>query len=183
MAADGQPDETPAAYARRIAAIARELGIPADYGAARRLELQREARALLSVGPNPDGIDVKLEPGAAAAWTELRQAAGAAGVALLPISGFRSVARQVEIIREKQAKGESLTEILRLVAAPGYSEHHSGRAIDIGTPGEPPLVEGFAATPAFAWLLAHARHYRFRLSFPRNNPHQIAFEPWHWCRF
>ncbi len=118
MAADGQPDETPAAYARRIAAIARELGIPADYGAARRLEIQREAKALLSVGPNPDGIEVRLEPGAAAAWTELRQAAGAAGVALLPISGFRSVARQVEIIREKQAKGESLTEILRLVAAP-----------------------------------------------------------------
>jgi D-alanyl-D-alanine carboxypeptidase len=182
MAADGRPGESPAAYARRIAAIARELGIAADYGSGRQLELQPEARDLRSVGPNPDGVDVKLEPGAAAAWNDLRRAAHAAGIELLAISGFRSVARQVEIIREKLAKGESLEEILRLIAAPGFSEHHSGRAIDIGAPDQPPLVEGFAATPAFAWLSAHAREHRFRLSFPRDNPHRIGFEPWHWYK-
>jgi len=100
---------------------------------------------------------------------------------LLPLSGFRSVARQEEIIREKLSAGQPLADILRLVAAPGYSEHHTGRALDLGAPDEPPLEEGFAETAAFTWLVAHAGDYGFRLSYPRGNPHGIAYEPWHWC--
>ena len=111
----------------------------------------------------------------------MREAAFEVGVTLLPISGFRTVARQEEIIRTKLAAGQAIDEILRNVAAPGYSEHHTGRAIDIGAPGEPPLTEQFAETPAFSWLEAHAADYGFTLSFARGNPHGIAYEPWHWC--
>jgi zinc D-Ala-D-Ala carboxypeptidase len=158
-----------------------DLGIPPDYGRKRGLALQPEATELVSVGENPEGKEVKLTAAAAAAWVDMRDGAFEAGITLVPISGFRSVARQSEIIRAKLEAGLAIDDILKVVAAPGYSEHHTGRAIDIGAPGEPPLTERFAETPSFSWLEAHAPDYGFTLSFSRDNPHGIAYEPWHWC--
>ena len=158
-----------------------ELGIPADYGTSRGLALQSEAAELESIGANPDGRDILLAPSAAAAWVRMRDAATASGVRLVAISGFRSVERQAEIIRGKLAAGETIDAILRTMAAPRYSEHHTGRAIDIGAPDVAPLTEDFERTPAFRWLQAHAGRHGFRLSYPRGNAHGIAYEPWHWC--
>lgn len=178
-----KPGEDGAAYRARIAALHRDLGIAPDYGAARRLELQPEAdeRSLHTIATLADGRDVRLIPRAAEAWQWLRAAARGDGIALEPLSGFRSVARQAEIVRAKLAAGAALGEVLRVVAAPGFSEHHTGRAVDVGTPGEPPLEESFARTPAFAWLRRRAPDHGFALSFPAGNPHGIAYEPWHWC--
>jgi len=74
-----------------------------------------------------------------------------------------------------------MDEILRVSAAPGYSEHHSGRALDLTTPGFAPVEEEFERSDAFAWLRRRAADFRFRLSYPRDNVHGIAYEPWHWC--
>jgi len=30
-------------------------------------------------------------------------------------------------------------------------------------------------------LQKNARRFGYRLSYPRRNPHRIAYEPWHWC--
>jgi len=156
------------------------LGIPSNYGAVRQLRRKNEATQLISIGRNPDGDPVKLSPRAATAWKKMHAAAARDGIVLLPLSGFRSVARQTKIIRAKLAAGEDIDAILRLVAAPGYSEHHTGRAIDIGAPGDRPLDEHFAKTTAFRWLKKHAGKFNFHLSYPRKNPHGIAYEPWHW---
>ena len=56
----------------------------------------------------------------------------------------------------------------------------SGRALDIGTPDEPPAEESFERTTAFAWLRDNAGAYGFVMSYPRDNPHGIVYEPWHW---
>ena len=74
-----------------------------------------------------------------------------------------------------------LVDILRVNAAPGYSEHHTGRAIDLGTIGCRALEEEFELTEAFAWLENNAAHFQFSLSYPRNNPSGVIYEPWHWC--
>jgi D-alanyl-D-alanine carboxypeptidase len=111
----------------------------------------------------------------------MRNAANGNGMKLVAISGFRSIDRQSEIIRAKLASGQAIEEILRTVAAPGYSEHHTGRAIDIGIPGEEALTEGFADTPEFRWLDVNAGGFGFKLSYPCGNPHGISYEPWHWC--
>lgn len=171
------------AYATRIAALHRELGLPADYALRRKLALQPEAdeAALLTIATPPDSPPVRLTAPAAAAWTQLHQAALANSILLEPLSGFRSVNRQAEIIRGKLAAGQPLAAILASVAAPGYSEHHTGCALDLSTPGEPELAEGFAQTPAYAWLREHAAKHGFHQSYPRDNPHGIVFEPWHWC--
>ncbi len=156
------------------------LHIPPDYGKARGLRLQAEARELVSIGTSPDGRDIRMAPPAAAAWLAMRQAASREGVELVAISGFRSVERQAEIIRAKLLAGEALEAVLRTVAAPGYSEHHTGRAIDVAVPESPTLNEEFGRTPAFRWLSSHAVEHGFRLSFPLGNPHGIDYEPWHW---
>ncbi len=170
-------------YATRVEAIHRALGIPSDYATSRNLPLQPEAPAgdLRAVGLNPKNREMTLVAPAAAAWEKLPRAAIADRIALLPWSGFRSLARQEEIIRRKLATGQPLSGILQWVAAPGYSEHHGGRAIDLGTPGDPPLEESFATTLAFDWLTLRAGQFGFILSYPKDNRHGITYEPWHWC--
>jgi D-alanyl-D-alanine carboxypeptidase len=157
-----------------------ELGIPADYGASRGLSLQAEAVLLVAVGKNTEGRDIQLAPPAAAAWARMRDKAASAGITLVAHSGFRSILRQEEIIRAKLGKGQSIESILQVMAAPGYSEHHTGNALDIGVPGAAALTEDFDQTGAFAWLKAHAHSFGFRLSYPSDNPHGIVYEPWHW---
>ena len=122
-----------------------------------------------------------LADGAMQAYRRLVAAAAAEGIRIEAISGFRSHAYQHGIFRRKLARGKPLEQILRENAAPGFSEHHSGRAIDFGTPGEPPAEESFENTAAFAWLQRHARTFGFQMSYPRDNPHGILYEPWHWC--
>jgi D-alanyl-D-alanine carboxypeptidase len=157
-----------------------ELRIPADYADARRLSFQVEAVELETIATKPDGREVQVTPATAAAWRQMRAAAARDGITLMAHSGFRSIARQGELIRAKLEAGESLASVLSTLTAPGYSEHHTGRAIDIGEPGSPPVTEAFADTAAYAWLQAHARSYGFTLSYPKDNPHGIRYEPWHW---
>lgn len=116
----------------------------------------------------------------AKAWQRMRQTASADGVAIDAISGFRSQHYQMGIFRRKMARGLCVRDILKVNAAPGFSEHHSGRAIDIGTSGQAAAEEHFENTPAFEWLMGSAAGFGFRLSFPRGNPHGISYEPWHW---
>ena len=156
------------------------LGIPADYAERCALAPQPECRALVPTEPDVFGRQPYLLDQANAAWTRMRQAAAAQGVVLQLVSAFRSVEYQAGLFERKLGRGECIADILAVNAAPGYSEHHSGRAIDIGTPGYAHLEEAFEHSPAFAWLRANAGAHGFRLSFPRGNPHGVLYEPWHW---
>jgi D-alanyl-D-alanine carboxypeptidase len=164
----------------RIRAILAELGISTDLIEARGLPLCAEPDALEVAEIGDDGREYRLTPHAAAAWRRMKQAAAAEGVVLNLISAFRSVDRQVEILREKLADGATLEEILSASAPPGYSEHHTGRAIDIATDEAAPLEIEFERTPAFAWLRRNAARFDFVLSFPEGNRYGYQYEPWHW---
>jgi len=170
----------PPDYAARIADYLVELGVPTDYATRRNLQLQPEATELVSVGLDDNGRDCLLHPGASSAWKKMRASAQTHDIELIPLSGFRGVDRQAEIIRGKLAVGEKIEDILRSIAAPGFSEHHTGRAIDIGTPDVLPLEEAFATTAAYAWLARHGGSFGFRLSYPRYNRQGFIYEPWHW---
>ena len=121
-----------------------------------------------------------LQAPAARAWLRTRRAALDDGIALDAISGWRSHDYQLGIFERKLARGQTVEQILAVNAAPGWSEHHAGTAMDIGTPGEPPAEESFEATPAFAWLHRRAAEFGFAMSYPRGNRHGIVYEPWHW---
>jgi D-alanyl-D-alanine carboxypeptidase len=157
------------------------LGVPADYARARRLAPVREPRDLVCVGHDIHDRLQWLAPRAARAFARMRESAAADDVELQLVSSYRSADYQLGILRRKLERGQSITEILRVSAAPGYSEHHSGRAVDLTTPGFAALEEEFEHSAAFAWLAANAARFGFALSYPRDNPHDIAYEPWHWC--
>jgi D-alanyl-D-alanine carboxypeptidase len=154
---------------------------PPPPGYEARMPRHPEARRLEEVGPDASGRPAQLAPEAAAAWRVLSRAAAADQRHLLLLSAFRSVERQVEIVRAKLESGFSLEQILRINAYPGFSEHHTGRALDLGTPGTSHFTEAFEQTPEFAWLTVHAADFGFHLSYPRRNPHGVDYEPWHWC--
>jgi len=168
------------AYGRRIKALGEMLGIPSDYGRKHRLALQPEARKLTTIGMDVFGREQKLSPKAAAAWRLLRTTALENGIEIQAVSAWRPVRYQVELLQRKLEKGASMEEILNVSAAPGFSEHHTGNAIDITTPGFAILEEEFENSPAFRWMQCNAQGFSFRLSFPRNNRHRLSYEPWHW---
>lgn len=158
------------------------LGIPSDYGKEPRLPGYTDAHELEDVGPNIVGRPQRLAPDTALAWRRMQAAAAEDGVRLLLVSGFRSASRQAELIRQKLAAGQDIAEILKVVAAPGYSEHHTGKAVDIATPGSRPLTAEFESTDAFRWLAAYAGRYGFRMPYGHDNAFGFAYEPWHWSR-
>ncbi|MGE5625456.1 MAG: D-alanyl-D-alanine carboxypeptidase family protein [Bacillota bacterium] len=176
-----QPAAPDARYRQSIAALHVELGIPADYAARAKLALCEEASELVSIGNDISGREQRLHPKAAAAWRGMREAAQKDGIELQVVSGYRSVDYQRALIQRKLDRGMSIADVLRINAAPGYSEHHTGRALDLTAPDCPPLEQGFETTTAFAWLTRHAGRHRFHLSYPRGNPHGITYEPWHWA--
>jgi D-alanyl-D-alanine carboxypeptidase len=157
-----------------------ELGIPMDYGADGGPPAFEETDRLVEVEPNLVGRMQRLTPGTAMQWRAMVEAADSIGIRLLIVSGFRSVEYQAALIRNKLQAGQAVAEILKVNAAPGHSEHHTGRAIDIATPGSRPLTEAFEKTDAFDWLSARAVEFGFSLTYGRDNPWGIAYEPWHW---
>lgn len=159
-----------------------QLNVDADAYAARTgLELIDEPARLSFAGRDRYRRPLWLTTEAGRHWQQMRAAAADDSIVLDAISGYRSHDYQMGIFERKLQRGLSVSEILAVNAAPGYSEHHSGNALDIGAPGEPPAEESFERTLAFAWLHDHAASFGFHLSFPRDNPHGIVYEPWHWC--
>lgn len=157
------------------------LGLDDAYAERTGLPLVAEPDWLAFAGIDRFQRPLWLHVDAARAWSHMREAASRDDVVLEAISGYRSHDYQLGIFERKLARGLSVDDILTVNAAPGYSEHHSGLALDIGTPGEPPAEASFERTPAFAWLRDNASDYCFVMSYPRDNPHGIVYEPWHWC--
>jgi D-alanyl-D-alanine carboxypeptidase len=157
------------------------LGLDDSYGDRTGLSLVAEPTALTFAGLDRYRRPLWLVSPAARAWRSMQAAAMHENIVLKAISGYRSHDYQLGIFERKLARGLSVGEILTVNAAPGYSEHHSGRALDIGTLDEPPAEESFERTAAFAWLRDNAAGYGFVMSYPRDNPHGIVYEPWHWA--
>ena len=183
-ALDGEAGRTPSDSVLPLHGLAERLdalGIDADdYARRTGLDPVAEPAALALAGFDRYRRALWLHAGAARAWRRMRAAAAGDGIALEAISGYRSHDYQLGIFERKLARGLAVGQILAVNAAPGYSEHHGGCALDIGTPGEPPAEASFEATDAFAWLTRHASTHGFTMSYPRDNPHGIVYEAWHW---
>ena len=158
-----------------------ELGIPADYGADGSLPAWPDAETLVDVGPNLIGRMQQLTPAAAERWHSMVDAARDDGHTLMIVSGFRSFAYQASLIRKKLGAGQVIGDILKVNAAPGYSQHHTGAAVDVATPGSRPLTEEFEQSGAFDWLTGNAARFGFTMTYPRNNKYGFIYEPWHWA--
>ena len=113
---------------------------------------------------------------------KMREDAKNDGILLVFLSGFRSINLQEEIFYSlKSSRNQVASERARVSAPPGYSEHSTGFAIDIGdfTKPETDFEVEFENTDAFRWLKNNAAKYHFKLSFNKNNKN-VDYEPWHW---
>lgn len=164
-----------------VFAVAQGLGISQSLIIARGLVACEEARELEQVAVAPNGRALLLIPAAAQAWRLLQGAAQADGIELFIVSAFRGVERQAEIVRRKLAAGQAMEDVLAVCAPPGFSEHHTGRAVDVSTPCVALLEPEFDQTPAFEWLSQRGAAFGFKVSFAAGNPQGYGYEPWHWC--
>ena len=140
-------------------AIIEQLGITTASLAARGLHEYQEAECLVVAEIGGQGKEHLLVPAAACAWWKLKDAALADQIQVFIVSGFRSIKRQEEVIRRKLNSGACVEDIVKVCAPPGYSEHHTGCAIDVFTPGSALLETSFEETPAFRWLVSHAHNF------------------------
>jgi D-alanyl-D-alanine carboxypeptidase len=69
----------------------------------------------------------------------------------------------------------------KIVKRPGYSEHNSGLAVDLGGSGNFLLDESFANTAAYKWLIENCADYGFILRFPKDKEEitGVIYEAWH----
>ena len=128
------------------------------------------------------GREEFLDEEAAVKFKEMQADAKNSGIDLIIISGFRSISQQEELFKKQIKKRGSIEAAARLSAPPGYSEHHTGYALDIGE-GEDIdtfLKFEFERTKAYQWLRENADNYGFELSFPKGNFQGVSYEPWHW---
>ncbi len=100
-------------------------------------------------------------------------------------SGYRSVEEQEEVlirdIEEKKKAGlteeDARREALRTIARPGYSEHHTGLAMDLND-----VSDHFEETKAYRWLQEHSAQYGFvqRYKEEKSGITGIDKESWHY---
>jgi zinc D-Ala-D-Ala carboxypeptidase len=126
---------------------------------------------------------LKMRPTAARKFQEMQAAAAADGVNLTLISAFRDVKTQEQLFfGVKEQRVQDATKRAEVSAPPGYSEHHTGYAVDLGDgdASATNLEKAFAQTAAFRWLKQNALKYSFEMSFPSDNKQKVSYEPWHW---
>ena len=126
---------------------------------------------------------------------QLQTAAADAGYPLVIVSAYRSISYQEQIFQDYlnnwAAQGytdeEALEKVKETSTEPGFSEHHTGLAVDLvdevwsnNYPQEI-LEAGFAETAGGKWLAEHACQYGFILRYPigKEAITSINFEPWH----
>ena len=103
------------------------------------------------------------------------------GITLRGISSYRSYADQEELFgsyvkKDSQMKAETYR------ARPGYSEHQTGLAVDIGLPsGACNLEVCMADTIEGRWLSSNSHVYGFIIRYPEGKEGETGyqFEPWH----
>ncbi len=125
---------------------------------------------------------VYLHRGAAPQYRALVRVARTEGIEISAISGFRSETYQEQIYTRQLGKARTVDTATLINAPPGYSEHHTGYAIDLGDGSQPGTDTqlSFERTAAFRWLVNNAGKFGFEMSFPRNNAQKVSYEPWHW---
>lgn len=133
---------------------------------------------LVSVAPG-----LLLKPDAAKSFLSMQRAAANDGIALALLSSYRTLEAQRDLFfNVKAERKQTSLDRAKVSAPPGFSEHSTGYAIDVGDLSQPQtnLSASFSRTKAYQWLKENAARFQFTLSFPPGNSQGVSFEPWHW---
>lgn len=113
---------------------------------------------------------------------DMIDAAAQDGVTLTMQSGYRSYAYQQQIFGNMLGVyGREDAE--RLSARPGYSEHQTGLAVDLGGASKPAcdFDACFASIPEGRWIAAHVGEHGFLVRYTKANQEVTGYAPeaWH----
>lgn len=114
---------------------------------------------------------------AVVAFKNMYEAAKKEGLGLVINSSYRSYQDQENICNTfKDLYGEGY--VTKYVALPGFSEHQTGLAFDIGSTSS----KIFAESKEYEWMKENAYKYGFILRFTKSNAYITGFrsEPWHY---
>ena len=133
---------------------------------------------------NKQGYDVSIEKRAYDAYIELTKDLEAEGIFVDVDTGYRSVAEQVEITqRYRERYGSEYAK--NVVAVPGYSEHHTGLAIDLYliVDGEPVIYNEDLVKYTDIWEKIHKkladRGFILHYMEGKEDITKFDYEPWH----
>lgn len=121
----------------------------------------------------------QLRSEAADALQKLIAAAGNEGLTIKPLSGYRSYDRQVSVYgNEVKNYGQATADTQS--ARPGYSEHQTGLAIDVGG-GGCGIEDCFGNTAEGKWVAANSYKYGFIVRYTAGKEQITGYraEPWH----
>ena len=130
------------------------------------------------------GDDIKVEKQAYEKYLELKSALEQEQVYIELDSCYRSVAAQQELW-DRWTREKGIDYVRTYVAVPGYSEHHTGLALDICIKVNGELVyeneDMIAQREIFAKIHAKLADYGFILRYLENRDDitGYAYEPWH----
>ncbi|WP_052455595.1 M15 family metallopeptidase [Bhargavaea cecembensis] len=133
--------------------------------------------------PLPADFAPGEDPAAREAFDEMAAAARLDGFELAAFSTFRPFERQQELYDQYVAR-DGVEEADRYSARPGYSEHQTGLAFDIGEVNREQhwARDSFGETEAGKWLLANAHRFGFILRYPEGKEDITGYmhESWHY---
>ena len=154
--------------------VNKENKIPDDY------EENTDLVDILDV----DGEKTKLEKETLEKFYELQKDALNNGLEIVINSAFRSVKRQMELSKELEEEN-GIEYVLKYVATPGFSEHHTGLAVDVGLRQNGKVVieneERTVKLHMYEKLHTLLANHGFILRYPKGKEEITGYryEPWH----
>lgn len=145
-----------------------------------------ESKVELVTAKDVHGDDIKVEKKALEAYYKLEKDLENDGIDIELDSVYRSVQDQQDLIDEWTAdptKGPDYVK--KFVGVPGYSEHHTGLAIDICLVKDGKIIddndEMIAEKEIFAKIHSKLADYGFILRYPEGKEESsgYTYEPWH----
>lgn len=127
------------------------------------------------------GASGRLRTEADTAFASMLAAAKASGApSMIYLSGYRSYARQEQLYNNYVARdGKAAADTYS--ARPGFSEHQTGLAVDVGEGGGCDLETCFENTASAKWVATKAHSYGFVIRYPKGKDGITGYqyEPWH----
>jgi len=112
------------------------------------------------------------------AFIEMAKKAEAEGYNIRAISTYRTLEYQ-ENLYNNYVKRDGVDKADTYSARPGYSEHHTGLAIDVDNTVL--SYNNFENTKEFNWMQENAYKYGFILRYPKDSTITgYIYEPWHY---
>ena len=154
---EGQPEPSEPTYIDGILIANKKYPLPSDF----------------APGENKEARE---------AFERMAADAKKAGFVLVAFSTYRSYEYQ-QTLYNNYVERDGKENADRYSARPGYSEHQTGLAFDVGEKGKEDLwlTEEFGETPAGKWLVENAHKYGFILRYPKGKEAITGYmyESWH----